>query len=85
MAKIKDKMLDDLEFQRKEFARDIEEKEKDYFLNQCSGANKINDISTKYGHYTEHRVGDKIVKLTFNTYQNGEDDYDDELVDIEIS
>lgn len=56
-----------------------------YYLNKCSGENQIGKEDTKYGYKATHIVEDKKVVLTFNQYSNGEDDYDDELVSVEVS
>lgn len=56
-----------------------------YYLNKCNGANKIERVYSEYGFKDIHKIEDKKVVLTFQQYQNGEDDYDDELINVEIT
>lgn len=53
-------------------------------LNKCNSNTKQDTIYTKYGFIDIHRVENKKVELVFNQYSNGEDDYDDELVEVKI-
>lgn len=56
-----------------------------HYLNKCNSENQVGKKETKYGYVATHIVENKKVVLTFNQYANGEDDYDDELVNIEVS
>jgi hypothetical protein len=58
-------------------------KDENYYLNQCSSETEIGRDYTKYGYNVTHSIEDKIVTLHFYCYSNG-DDYDDELVEVEI-
>ena len=53
-------------------------------LNKCCSANKVDTKYTRYGYEDIHQIGNTKVVLTFNQYSNGEDDYDDELVSVEV-
>ena len=56
-----------------------------HYISKCSSENRIGDRdNTKYGYSTTHLVEDKHVVLYFHQFSNGEDDYDDELVQVEI-
>ena len=59
-------------------------KDSNYYLNKCDGSSLVKKIPTPYGYIAEYKVEDQKVVLTFNQYANGEDDFDDELVEIEI-
>lgn len=58
-------------------------KDEDYYLNQCSGSNKIKTVQTRYGQNSFHKVEDKIVELQELAYSNG-DDFDLELAEVII-
>lgn len=55
-----------------------------YYHNKCCGQNQIERKTTPYGYISIHQVEDKKVVLTYYQYANGEDDYDDELVNVKI-
>lgn len=57
--------------------------EEDY-INQCSSETKVLSEATKYGFINTYKVNGGTVTLTFQQYANGENDYDDELVDVKI-
>lgn len=59
-------------------------KDETYYVNKCDALNKIKVEHTVFGKKETHQIEDKKVELTFNTYANGGDDYDDELVDVKI-
>jgi len=59
-------------------------KNEEYYINECSSKNEVSRSDTKYGYSKTYSVEDKIVTLYFNQYANGSDDFDDELVQVEI-
>lgn len=59
-------------------------KDADYYLSQCSSANETRRINTKYGYKSIHSVEDKKVILEFHQYADGEDDFSEELVNVEV-
>lgn len=56
----------------------------DYLINQCSSKNKIKTEHTTFGKINVYKVGSQEISLTFNTYANGEDDFDEELVAVTL-
>lgn len=63
----------------------MEQTEETILLNQCNSSNRIDKIYEDYGYTTVHKIGDKIVTLKFLQYQDGPDDYYDELHTIAIT
>lgn len=61
-----------------------EQSEEIRLLNMCNSETLIERIPTKYGYQSSYQVGGKKVILSYNQYSNGGDDYDDELVDVEV-
>ena len=93
MAKIKDE-LEEIKYQAHKqlcleendpncnWCKDVV-KDEDYYVNQCSEANKIKTETTRYGQNSFYKVEDKIVELQELAYSNG-DDFDLELGEVII-
>ena len=63
----------------------ISSKDENWYINKCSSFNKIKDEPTPYGTVKTYQVGNEEVELYFMMYANGEDDYDEELVECKIT
>lgn len=53
-------------------------------INQCSSETLKEKKPTRYGYDAIYQVEDKKVVLSFHQYANGDNDYDDELIFVDI-